>query len=124
MWTLAGALGESSVQLPTAATDTGRPESEVGLMAKSGSPQVLSGIDANVMVWSALVMVKLASETSKYTLPTASTFTRAVVVAVAGRSTLCVPSLGVLAASTVGKVFPPSVDSEIFTLALLIGATS
>ena len=29
------------------------------------------------------------------------------------------PSLGVLAASTVGKVFPPSVESEIFTLAAL-----
>jgi len=33
-----------------------------------------------------------------------------------------VPSFGVLAASTVGKELPPSVESEIFTFAALMGA--
>ena len=33
-----------------------------------------------------------------------------------GIVTACEPSLAVVAARTVGKVWPPSVDSEIFTL--------
>lgn len=68
------------------------------------------------------VMVKLASEISKKILPTASTLIRAVVVAPLGIVTDSVPSLVVLAAKTVGKVVPPSVDNEILTLAQLIGA--
>mgnify|MGYP001771087526 CR=1 FL=1 len=67
-------------------------------------------------------MVKLALEISKKILPTASTLMRAVVVAVFGMVTTSVPSFGVLAANTVGKVCPPSVDKEIFTLAQLMGA--
>src|SRR5262245_56571513 len=53
---------------------------------------------------------------------TASTLMRAVVVGVFGITTFAVPIFGVLAASTVGKVSPPSTDSEIFTFAVLIGA--
>ena len=39
-----------------------------------------------------------------------------------GSVTASEPSLRVEAAKTVGKVCPPSVDSEIFTFAVLIGA--
>jgi hypothetical protein len=68
------------------------------------------------------VMVKLAFEISKKIFPTASTFILAVVVAVFGMTNASVPSFGVLAASTVGNVCPPSVDKDIFTLAQLTGA--
>ena len=68
------------------------------------------------------VIVKLAFEISKKMLPTASIFIRAVVVAVLGIVSTSEPSFGVLAANTVGKVCPPSVDKEILTLAQLIGA--
>jgi hypothetical protein len=67
-------------------------------------------------------MVKFVSEISKNTFPTASTFTRAVVVDTLGMSTASLPSLTVLAAKTVGKVVPPSVESDIFTFAALMGA--
>ena len=40
----------------------------------------------------------------------------------AGIVTDSVPSLGVLASKTVGKVTPPSVDKDILTLAQLTGA--
>ena len=66
-------------------------------------------------------MVKLVLEISKKILPTASTFILAVVVGVAGITNASVPSLGVLAESTVGKVCPPSVLIEIFTLAQSTG---
>lgn len=66
-------------------------------------------------------MVKLVLEISKKILPTASTFILAVVVGVAGITNASVPSLGVLAASIVGKVCPPSVLNEIFTLAQSTG---
>jgi hypothetical protein len=46
--------------------------------------------------------VKFVFETSKNTLPTASTFTRAVVDVMPGMVTTSVPSFGVLAASTIG----------------------
>jgi len=46
---------------------------------------------------------------------------RAVVVDMFGMTTISVPSFGVLAASTVGKVFPPSVESESFTFAQFTG---
>ena len=66
-------------------------------------------------------IVKFVLEISKKILPTASTFILAVVVGVAGITNASVPSLGVLAESTVGKVCPPSVLIEIFTLAQSTG---
>ncbi len=42
---------------------------------------------------------------------------RAVVVAIDGTVMVSVPSFAVLARITVGKVLPPSVDRDIFTLA-------
>src|SRR5690349_24271590 len=66
-------------------------------------------------------MVKLAFEISKKIFPTASTFILAVVVGVFGIVSTSLPSFGVLAASTVGKVCPPSVDKDIFTFAQLTG---
>lgn len=69
-----------------------------------------------------VVIVKLLFEISKKIFPTASTFILAVVVGVFGITNVSVPSLGVLAINTVGKVWPPSVDKEIFTLAQLTGA--
>jgi hypothetical protein len=69
------------------------------------------------------VMVKLVLDISKNTLPTASTFILAVVLAPIGMVTDSVPSFGVLANRTVGKVCPPSVDNEILTLAQLTGAS-
>jgi hypothetical protein len=53
--------------------------------------------------------------------PTASTFILAVVDGVVGITKASVPSFGVLAASTVGNVNPPSVLNEIFTFAQLTG---
>ena len=70
-----------------------------------------------------VVIVKFASETSKKMLPTASIFTRACEVAIAGKVTACVPSFGVPETSDTGNVAPPSVDSRMFTEAVLIGAT-
>ena len=68
--------------------------------------------------------MKFTFETSTKMLPTASIFTRAVVVNEPGITTASEPSFAVLAASTVGYVRPPSVDRLIFTLAVLIGAMS
>ena len=68
------------------------------------------------------VMVKFVFEISKKIFPTASIFILAVVVAVLGIVRISVPSLGVLADNIVGKVNPPSVDKDIFTLAQLTGA--
>jgi hypothetical protein len=48
-------------------------------------------------------------------LPTASIFSLAWVVPTAGRVTVSLPSLGVVALSTCGKVRPPSVDRLIRT---------
>ena len=67
------------------------------------------------------LIVKLVLLISKKILPTASTFILAVVVGSTGITKDSVPSLGVLAASTVGKVCPPSVLNDIFTLAQLTG---
>ena len=67
------------------------------------------------------VIVKFALEISKKMFPTASTFILAVVVGVFGITSVSVPSLAVLAINTVGKVWPPSVDNDIFTLAQLTG---
>ena len=70
----------------------------------------------------ASVMVKLAFEISKKIFPTASTFILAVVVGRLGMLNISEPSFVVLAINTVGKVCPPSVDKDIFTLAQLTGA--
>ena len=67
------------------------------------------------------VIVKLVLEISKKMLPTASTLIRAVVVGVFGITTSALPSLAVLDNKTVGKLCPPSVDNDIFTLAQLTG---
>ena len=67
-------------------------------------------------------MVKFTFEMSKKMLPTASTLMRAVVVLTFGTMMVWLPSLGVLSAMTMGNVWPPSVDSEILTLAALMGA--
>ena len=67
------------------------------------------------------VIVKFVLEISKKIFPTASTFIRAVVVAVLGIVNVSVPSFAVLADNTVGNVCPPSVDKDIFTLAQLTG---
>src|SRR6187551_822842 len=50
-------------------------------------------------------------------LLTASTFIRAVDVGMLGIKTISEPSLGVLAVRIVGNVLPPSIESEILTLA-------
>ncbi len=62
-------------------------------------------------------IVKFVSEISKKMLVLHATLTRAVVVFELGMVTACVPSLGVAATSVVGKVWPPSVESRISTLA-------
>ena len=59
---------------------------------------------------------------SKKMLPTASTLIRACVVGVFGTVITSEPSFGVEAVKTVGKFSPPSVDNEILTFAVLIGA--
>ena len=69
----------------------------------------------------AAVIVKFTFEMSKKMLPTDSTLIRASVVAVPGRVTDCEPSFGVPATSTVGNVYPPSVESRMLTFAQLIG---
>src|SRR4051794_21211571 len=58
--------------------------------------------------------------TSKNTLPIASTLIRPRVVGVFGIVTESEPSFAVLASSTVGNVWPPSVDRLIFTFAVLM----
>ena len=69
-------------------------------------------------------MVKSVSDTSKNTLPTACTMTRARVLAgkFSGSTTLSVPSLGVAAASVTEYVKPPSKESRISTRAAAMGA--
>ncbi len=67
-------------------------------------------------------MAKSWLETSKKTLPTASTFTRAWTVPTLGRSTVSAPSFGVLAASSYGYVWPPSKERLIRTSAVWTGA--
>ena len=68
------------------------------------------------------VIVKLVLDISKNIFPTASILIRQVEDEAAGTVIVSVPSLSVLAAITVGKVMPPSVDSVILTLAQLTGA--
>ena len=68
-----------------------------------------------------LPIVKFTFEMSKKMLVAHATFTRAVEVVTFGSVTDCEPSLGVAAASTVGNVLPPSVDSRMSTFAQLTG---
>src|SRR5690348_8280323 len=70
------------------------------------------------------VIVKFTFERSKKMFPTAATLTRASVVAVFGTVIWAEPLLGTLAASVVGNVFPPSVESRIATFAQFTGDTS
>ncbi len=82
------------------------------------------GEETGVGVGDATVVerAKFESEISKKTFPTASTFMRAEAVVRLGRVTGSLPSFAVDAARTVGKVAPPSVESEILTFAVLTGA--
>jgi hypothetical protein len=68
------------------------------------------------------LIVKFVFEISKKMFPTASTLMRPKVVDAFGTVIASDPSLGVLGAMTIGKVFPPSVESVIFTFAQLTGA--
>ncbi len=70
----------------------------------------------------AKLIVKFVSLMSQKMLPAASTFTRQVELTTPGRETDWVPSFGVLASSVVGKVFPPSVERRMLTLAAFTGA--
>src|SRR3954453_6221308 len=78
-------------------------------------------VTGGVVSWT-IVMSELL--TSKSTFTIASTLIRPCVVPVFGSVTDCEPSFGVDAASTVGKVCPPSVDRLIFTFAVLIPLAS
>lgn len=108
-------LPSVSLALPTVATvAVGLPRTTVML------PVILS-VGAVLVE----VIVRFASEMSKKMLPTASTLMRPCVVAtfaVFGIVTRALPLFGTLLARTIGKVWPPSVESEIFTLAQFIGA--
>src|SRR5262249_47242580 len=108
-------LPSASLAVPMMATVA------VGVPRATVTPPVMFKVGAVLVE----VMVKLASEISKKMFPTASTLMRAWVVAtlaVFGMVTLAEPLFGTLAASTNGKVFPPSVDNVIFTFAQLTGA--
>ena len=69
-------------------------------------------------------MEKSVLDMSKKMLLLACTLRRAVVVGVAraGRVTGSLPSLGVAVSKVTGKVWPPSVESRMSTLAQLTGA--
>ena len=58
MWPVPGD-GLVTVQLPVAPKLTAKPELAVALTAKSGSPNVLFANALNVIVWLALLIVKL-----------------------------------------------------------------
>src|SRR4051812_38476828 len=66
--------------------------------------------------------VRLAFEISKKILSDAIIRIRPLVVAVLGTCTVSLPSLGVLAASITGKLWPPSVENPIVTLLHFIRA--
>ena len=72
----------------------------------------------------AFFSVKFVFDISKKILPLAITLTLACVVILLGTLISSEPSLGVLAASKMGNVKPPSVDRLIFTWLVLIGAAS
>ena len=93
-----------------------------GTVAVAVAVAVGVGVGLGVGVTVGALIVKFVSEISKKILPTPSTFIRAVVVCMFGITTDSEPSLAVLAARTVGKVLPPSVEREILTFAALTGA--
>ena len=97
------------------------PRFTVGV-AGAGHATVVGVVVLNVKPATAAEMVKLVLEISKKILPIDSTLILAVVLGVFGIFTDSLPSFGVLAISTVGKVKPPSVDNKIRTLAQLTGA--
>ena len=66
-------------------------------------------------------MVKSLLDMSKKIFPRASTFILAVVLETQGNASVSDPSFAVLAASTVGYVIPPSVESDILTFGTLNG---
>ena len=76
------------------------------------------GLGGGQLIW------KSASEISKNTLPTASTFILALFI-LAGHGTVIVsePSLGTLYASSIGNVSPPSIESRMLTVGQLTGGT-
>ncbi len=92
-------------------------------------PGLMVGVGVGVSVGDGVgvapgpVMVKLVFEMSKKTLPTASTFILAVVLAPTGIVTASDPSLAVVASKTCGNVCPPSADNDILTLAQLTGGS-
>jgi len=69
-------------------------------------------------------MVRFACERSKKMLPAQATLTRPWVVALSGTVMSWLPELAAFAASVTGKLWPASVDSEMFTWAQLTGAWS
>src|SRR5262245_15678857 len=65
---------------------------------------------------------KSALHRSKNTLPTASTFIRAFVQVMFGKTTTCAPSFGVLLLRVMGYVKPPFVERRMFTIVVFTGA--
>ena len=92
------------------------------MLAGAGQAAVAAVVEPKMNPNGGGMIVKLALLISKKILPTASTFTRQVVLGVFGTVITSDPSFGVLATSVV-NVVPPSVETEIFTFAQLIGAT-
>src|SRR5262249_6447066 len=120
-WAGATAVGEEALVnvtevAPTAPKSTVAPVTEpVPGHGTAGPPGIRPlGGETDVRVGAGRplsgVIVKLAFEMSKKTLPTQETRTRAWDVGVLGIVTVSEPSLGVDAASEVGKVLPPSVE--------------
>ena len=68
-----------------------------------------------------VAILKLVLLISKNIFPTDSIFILAVVELITGMTSVSVPSFGVLVDNIVGKLNPPSVLNEIFTLAQLTG---
>src|SRR3954454_12409912 len=88
--------------------------------APSVSDSVAGTLPPTVPVGGA-VSAKSVWLTSKNTLPSASTLTRAFGATTLGMITSAEPSFAVEPATTYGHVAPPSVDSEILTVATLMG---
>jgi hypothetical protein len=98
--------------------DTGAVKEMIALPGPVVMPEMVGADGAEMPA----VMVKLVLEISKKMLLAQATLMRAVLVGVFGTVMEDEPLFGALAANTVGKVLPPSVDSEIATLGQLTGA--
>ena len=70
-----------------------------------------------------VAIVKLVLLISKNIFPTDSILILAVVELITGMTIVSIPSFGVLADNIIGKLNPPSVLNEIFTLAQFTGET-